>query len=49
MMRHWAFRDNGLDPRSSDCWAMHGYITRDSDPRYITQKGKEWLARDDAA
>jgi hypothetical protein len=39
-----AFRENGLDPRSSGSWAMHGYITRDGDRRYITAKGKEWLA-----
>ena len=39
-----AFRDKGLDPRSSGSWAMHGYITRDGDRRYITKRGKEWLA-----
>ena len=44
-----AFRENGLDPRSSGSWAMHGYITRAGDRRYITAKGKEWLARHDAA
>jgi hypothetical protein len=42
-----AFRENGLDPRSSGFWAMHGWITRDSDRRYMTAKGKEWLARQD--
>jgi hypothetical protein len=44
-----AFRENGLDPRSSGSWAMHGWIARDGDRRYITAKGKEWLARHDAA
>ena len=43
-----AFRENGLDPRSSGFWAMHGWITRDSDRRYMTAKGKEWLAEHDA-
>ncbi len=42
-----AFRENGLDPRSSGSWAMHGWITRDGDRRYITAKGKEWLAEHD--
>lgn len=40
-----AFRENGLDPRSAGSWAMHGYIARDGNRRYITPKGKEWLAR----
>jgi hypothetical protein len=44
-----AFRENGLDPRSSGSWAMHGYIARDGDRRYITTKGKKWLVRHDAA
>jgi hypothetical protein len=44
-----AFRENGLDPRSSGSWAMHGYIARDGDRRYITDKGKDWLARHEAA
>jgi hypothetical protein len=44
-----AFRENGLDPRSSGSWAMHGWIARDGDRRYITHKGKEWLAQHDAA
>jgi hypothetical protein len=43
-----AFRENGLDPRSSGSWAMHGYITRVGDRRYVTTKGKEWLAQHDA-
>jgi hypothetical protein len=43
-----AFRENGLDPRSSGSWAMHGWIGRQGDRRYITLKGKEWLARHDA-
>lgn len=44
-----AFRQTGLDPRTSGSWAMHGWITRDGDRRYLTAKGKEWLARHDAA
>jgi hypothetical protein len=36
-----AFRENGLDPRSSGSWAMRGWITREDDRRYITAKGKE--------
>jgi hypothetical protein len=44
-----AFRENGLDPRTSGSWAMHGWITRDGDRRYLTAKGKEWLARHTAA
>jgi hypothetical protein len=43
-----AFRENGLDPRSSGSWAMHGWITRDGDLRYITDKGKDWLEEHDA-
>ena len=43
-----AFRENGLDPRSSGSWARHGWITREGDRRYITAKGKEWLAEHDA-
>ena len=43
-----AFRENGLDPRSSGSWARHGWITREGDRRYITAKGKEWLAKHDA-
>lgn len=42
-----AFRENGLDPRSSGSWTMHGWITRDGDRRYITAKGKKWLAEQD--
>jgi hypothetical protein len=44
-----AFRENGLDPRSSGSWAMHGWITRDGDRRYITAKGRKWLAQHNAA
>jgi hypothetical protein len=44
-----AFRESGLDPRTSGSWAMHGLIARDGDLRRITAKGREWLARHDAA
>ena len=43
-----AFRENGLDPRSAGSWTMHGWIAREDNRRYITPKGKKWLAEQEA-
>jgi CHAT domain len=38
-----AFTDNGYNPRSFGGWVRRGWITRDGDRRYLTDKGRQWI------
>src|ERR1022692_410021 len=39
-----AFTENGYNPRSFGGWVRRGWITRDGDRRYLTGKGRQWVA-----
>jgi hypothetical protein len=39
-----AFTENGYSPRSFGGWVRRGWITRDGDRRYLTGKGRQWVA-----
>lgn len=39
-----AFKQHGFDPRAFGSWVRHGWITREGDRRYLSAKGREWLA-----
>jgi hypothetical protein len=38
-----AFTENGYDPRSFGGWVRRGWIARDGDRRYLTEKGRQWV------
>jgi hypothetical protein len=44
-----AFRECGYEPRSFGGWVRRGWITRDGDRRYLTDKGRAWIAEQEAA
>jgi hypothetical protein len=37
-----AFRKHGLDPRAMGFWVRAGYLAREGDRRWLTDKGREW-------
>lgn len=43
-----AFRRHGFSPRAMGSWIRHGYVTRDGDRRYMSEKGREWVANHQA-
>jgi hypothetical protein len=43
-----AFRDNGLSPRAAGSWTRHGWIAREGDRRWLTDKGRRWIAKKEA-
>ena len=38
-----AFTENGYNPRSFGGWVRRGWIARDGDRRYLTDKGRQWI------
>lgn len=42
-----AFSDNGINPRACGSWTQHGWIIREGDRRWLSDKGREWI-RDQA-
>ena len=43
-----AFKDHGLNPRSFGSWVQGGYLKRIGDRRFLTDKGRERIARKSA-
>jgi hypothetical protein len=37
-----AFKKHGLDPRSVGFWVRGGYLAREGNRRWLTDKGREW-------
>jgi len=37
-----AFKKHGLDPRSFGFWVQRGYLAREENRRWLTDKGREW-------
>jgi hypothetical protein len=44
-----ALRENGLSPRLSGYWTRSGLIAHEDDRRWLTERGREWLRRHQAA
>lgn len=44
-----AFRRHGISPRAMGPWIRHGWVAREGDRRFITKKGREWVAEKEAA
>jgi TIR domain len=42
-----AFSDNGISPRACGSWTQHGWIIREGDRRWLSDKGRDWI-RDQA-
>jgi hypothetical protein len=40
-----AFKEHGLNPRSFGSWVQGGYLARIGDRRFLTDKGRGWIAR----
>jgi len=38
-----AFSDNGISPRACGSWTQHGWITREGDRRWLSDKGRGWV------
>jgi hypothetical protein len=38
-----AFSDNGISPRACGSWTQHGWIIREGDRRWLSDKGRDWL------
>ena len=38
-----AFSDNGIDPRACGSWVKHGWIIREGDRRWLSDKGRVWV------
>jgi TIR domain len=38
-----AFSDNGISPRACGSWTQHGWIIREGDRRWLSDKGREWI------
>lgn len=43
-----AFKSHGLNPRSCGSWVQGGYLERVGDRRFLTDAGREWIARKNA-
>ena len=39
-----AFKKHGLNPRGFGSWVQGGYLARNGDRRWLTDKGREWIA-----
>lgn len=37
-----AFKRHGIDPRACGSWVQGGYIARQGDCRWLTEKGRDW-------
>jgi hypothetical protein len=44
-----AFKECGYLPRSFGGWVRRGWITRDGDRRYLTDRGRAWIAEQESA
>jgi hypothetical protein len=38
-----AFSDNGISPRACGSWTQHGWIIREGDRRWLSDKGRVWM------
>ena len=38
-----AFSDNGINPRACGSWTLHGWIIREGDRRWLSDKGRDWI------
>ena len=38
-----AFSDNGINPRACGSWIQHGWIIREGDRRWLSDKGRDWI------
>jgi TIR domain len=38
-----AFSDNGINPRACGSWTQHGWIIREGDRRWLSDKGRDWI------
>jgi TIR domain len=38
-----AFSDNGINPRACGSWTQHGWIIREGDRRWLSDKGRDWV------
>jgi TIR domain len=38
-----AFSDSGINPRACGSWTQHGWIIREGDRRWLSDKGREWI------
>lgn len=38
-----AFSDNGINPRACGSWTQHGWISREGDRRWLSDKGRNWM------
>jgi hypothetical protein len=38
-----AFSDNGISPRACGSWTQHGWIIREGDRRWLSDKGRDWV------
>jgi hypothetical protein len=38
-----AFSDNGINPRACGSWTQHGWIIREGDRRWLSDKGRAWI------
>jgi hypothetical protein len=41
-------REQGCSPRLFGRWVAHGWMARDGDRRYLTDKGRQWIADQEA-
>jgi hypothetical protein len=44
-----AFSDNGINPRACGSWVKHGWIIREGDRRWLSDKGRVWIRDQTAA
>ena len=44
-----AFSDNGINPRACGSWVKHGWIIREGDRRWLSDKGRVWVRDQTAA
>jgi TIR domain len=38
-----AFSDNGISPHACGSWTQHGWIIREGDRRWLSDKGRDWV------
>jgi TIR domain len=38
-----AFSENGINPRACGSWIQHGWIIREGDRRWLSDKGRDWI------
>ena len=44
-----AIREQGHSPRLFGSWVAHGWMARDGDRRYLTDKGRQWIASQESS